>query len=330
MRRENMMTLMMRAVVLLLPFMPAVAYGWGADGHRIVGEVGSHHLSPAAKANVKALLRDKSLTDVSTWADQIRGNSAYRWASPFHYANVKPEAKRFNLKRDCPKRGCVVSAIIKYRGVLLDKDASYADKSEALKFLVHFVGDIHQPLHVSHARDKGGNDIKVEFFHDRTNLHKVWDSGLLRRSKKRWRDHAKELRERITPEQARTWGESRNPSDWATESYRLALSHAYEIPKDGRIEAEYYDRNIPVIEERLQIAGVRLASLLNAILTGPPVASAPANPVTPPESAHYVGSRRSGVYHYPTCPVVNRIKASNLIEYESVPSGKRLHKGCRP
>ncbi|MCH7813784.1 MAG: S1/P1 nuclease [Planctomycetes bacterium] len=156
-------------------------FGWGRDGHKITGTIATHYLTPEAKVGVTALLGDQSLAEVSTWADEIRSNPAYRWASPLHYSNVKPGEAEFDLSRDCPERGCVVSAIIKYAKVLRSKDASHAEKAEALKFLVHFVGDIHQPLHVSHAKDKGGNDIKVEFFHDRTNLHRLWDSGLIRR-----------------------------------------------------------------------------------------------------------------------------------------------------
>ena len=120
----------------------------------------------------------------------------------------------------------MVSAIITYAKVLRSQDASPAERMEALKFLVHFVGDVHQPLHVSRARDRGGNDIKVEFFHDRTNLHRLWDSGLIRRTNKAWATCAAELQQAITPKQLAAW-KSTDPVEWATESYKLALSHAY-------------------------------------------------------------------------------------------------------
>jgi len=202
--------------------------GWGRDGHRIIGTIATHYLTPEAKAAVTTFLGDQSLADVSTWADEIKSNRAYDWARPLHYANVQPGADGFNLKRDCPKEGCVVSAIIKYAKVLRSQDASPAERTEALKFLIHFVQDIHQPLHVSRARDKGGNDIKVEFFHDRTNLHRLWDSGLIRRTKKPWSAYAAELQQGITPEQLAKW-KSTDPVEWATESYRLTLSHAYGV-----------------------------------------------------------------------------------------------------
>ena len=138
-----------------LPSSVPPCFGWGRDGHRIVGEIATHHLPPEAKAGVLALLGDHTLIDVGSWADEVRSQSAYRWSAPLHYANVEPGNEEFNLERDCPEKGCVVSAIIKYTKVRGDRDAGTADRTEALKFLVHFVEDIHQPMHVSHARDRG-------------------------------------------------------------------------------------------------------------------------------------------------------------------------------
>ena len=151
----------MKLTLLLVLILSIPCFGWGRDGHKITGTIATHYLTPEAKAAVTALLGDQTLADVSTWVDEIRSDSAYRWASPLHYSNVKPGEAEFDLSRDCPERACVVSAINKYTEVLQTADASHGEKAEALKFLVHFVGDIHQPLHVSHAKDKGGNDIKV-------------------------------------------------------------------------------------------------------------------------------------------------------------------------
>ncbi|MFQ5491905.1 MAG: S1/P1 nuclease, partial [Phycisphaerae bacterium] len=255
---------------------------------------------------------------------------SYRWANPLHYANVKPGEDEFDLQRDCPQKGCVVSAIIKYAKVLRSKNASHADKSEALKFLVHFVGDIHQPLHVSHARDKGGNDIKVEFFHNRTNLYRLWDSGLIRQTKKGWTEYATELQQAITPAQLAKW-KSTDPVKWATESYKLALSHAYAIPKDGQVGQPYFERCIPIVEERLAMAGIRMATLLKKIFANG-AASIPAAETRVRQASEaapaFVGSRRSEVYHYPHCSTVKRIKPKNLVEYTTAPKGKRLHYGC--
>ena len=249
-------------IALSAILIPSVSFGWGRDGHRITGYIAERLLSPQARAAVHELLGEESLADVSTWADEIRRQR--RATAPLHYANVKPGSDGFELERDCPEQGCVVTAIIKYSKVLRNKKASQTERIEALKCVVHFVGDVHQPMHVSHARDKGGNDIKVTFFENRTNLHSLWDSGMIRRTKKGWTEYAKELAANITPQQQIQYG-TLDPVAWATESHKLALSNAYALPKDGRIGQEYLDMNILVIERRLSMASVRLAALLNAV-----------------------------------------------------------------
>lgn len=257
----------------------STALGWGSDGHRITAQIAVQRLSPQAKAAIDSMLGGKSLPEVANWADEIKSDRSYDWAKPLHYANVAAGATQFDLQRDCPEAGCVVSAIVKYTAILRDEKASTEARIEALKFLVHFVGDIHQPLHVARARDKGGNDIKVEFFYDRTNLHTVWDTLLIRRARKRWTNYARELSEAITQEQADRWRKVTDVSAWATETYQLALNYAYKVPKEGQIGKEYFDRCIPIVNEQLSVAGVRLAALLNSCLAAPtsaPAASAPA------------------------------------------------------
>ncbi len=251
----------------------SVCLGWGYDGHRIVGEIASHFLTPDAKAGLNALLGDKTLADVSTWADDIKSDRTFDWAKPLHYANVKPGSKSFDIRRDCPDVGCVVSAIDQCIRALQNPKTPKPEKIQALKFLVHFVGDIHQPLHVSHAKDRGGNDVSVEFFQDKTNLHSVWDSGLIRHTKKPWRDYATELMGGANAglgDEGLVGLGSLRAADWATESYRLAISHAYDVPKDGKIAEAYFERNIPVVNDRLRTAGMRLARILNDLFMKTP------------------------------------------------------------
>ncbi len=120
-------------------------------------------------------------------------------------------------------------------------------------------------MHLGRARDKGGNDIKVTFFENNTNLHSLWDSGMIRRTKKGWSEYAKELAANITPQQKIRYG-TLDPVVWATESHKLAVSNAYAIPKDGQLGQDYLDKNIRVVNNRLSVAGVRLALLLNVIV----------------------------------------------------------------
>lgn len=261
------------SATMLLLCLPG-ALGWGRDGHRIVAEIASRHLTAKAREELNNLLKDERLPDVSTWADDVRNEAAYRWSAPLHYVNIPKDAEGYDATRDCPKGECVVEAVRKYRDVLADGKAAAADRVEALKFLVHFVGDLHQPLHAGYAADRGGNDITVEFLGESMNLHALWDTGLLGRTGKMWTHYAEELHQRITDENRKAWS-STDPGVWATESFRLAVSHAYALPEDRRIGEAYYVRNRPVIEDRLSAAGVRLALMINAALDPPPGDGAP-------------------------------------------------------
>jgi hypothetical protein len=254
----------LRWAVLVGVAVPSLVFAWGPDGHRIVADIAGRHLTPEAQVQISRLLTPQTLTDVAPWADRVRNKPQYRWTSSLHYANVAPDAETFDYRRDCPEGNCVVGAIVRFTGVLRDPQATDAQKTEALKFLVHFVADLHQPMHVSRARDRGGNDVVVEFFNNRTNLHKVWDNMILERTKKPWQVYANELDGRITQEQRKAWA-TLDPSAWAAESWRLAVSNAYVVPKDGQLGQPYLDTNLPVAERQLQTAGVRLAALLNAI-----------------------------------------------------------------
>ena len=276
------------AVAVAGCFIPSLCFGWGWEGHRIVAEIAAGRLDPKAEAAIRALLGDTTLADVANWADEIKSDSSYDWAKPLHYVNVPEGAAYFKMDRDCAKTGCVVSAIMDYQAVLLDEKATAPQRAEALKFLIHFVGDVHQPMHVGRAVDRGGNDVKVEFFYHRTNLHVVWDELLIRHTRKPWREYAKELKRKITPENASRWLRSMDVCDWAMESARLAASHAYQVPKSGELAEDYFDRNIPVVEDRLSVAGVRLAALLNGIFVDRKVtvmmpASAPSSAPAPQE-----------------------------------------------
>jgi len=231
---------------------------------------------------VEELLAGQSLAEVSTWADEIKSDDSWNWARPLHYANVPTDATGFDLTRDCPEHGCVVRAILEYSDVLRDESAATPERAEALRFLVHFVGDIHQPLHVSRAEDRGGNSIRVRFFGRETNLHRAWDTHLIEHTEKEWPSYADELLESTTPQRRTEWESTIDPIAWADESYSLAISHAYPIPADGMLGDDYFERNIPIVDERLAMGGVRLAALLNGIAVGDPANSAEADGVTPP------------------------------------------------
>ena len=270
------------AICVNLLLIPLPCLGWGADGHRIVGKIGERCLTSEARAWVDELLAGQSLAEVSTWADEIKSDDSWNWARPSHYANVPTDATGFDLTRDCPERGCVVRAILEYGDVLRDESATMPERAEALRFLVHFVGDIHQPLHVSRAEDRGGNSIDVRFFGRDTNLHRTWDTHLIEHTQKEWRSYADELLGSIPPQRRTEWESTNDPIDWANESYALAISHAYPIPADGMLGDDYFERNISIVQERLAMGGVRLATLLNGIAAGGTGSSAEADGMNRP------------------------------------------------
>lgn len=243
--------------------LPVPCGAWGPEGHRIVAQIAWSYLTPASRAEATALLNGQTLPDVSDWADTVRRDPAYAWTAPLHYANVCPGCSEFDYQRDCPDAGCVVWAIRQFAEDLRNPTGDRARRRDALRFLVHFVADVHQPLHVAHAADRGGNDIRVEFFGSPMDLHEVWDSAILQYAGRPWREYAADLRARIGPLESSTWSSSTDPSEWATESFRLAEAVAYPIPPDRWLGFPYYHRALPVVEERLMAAGVRLGRLLN-------------------------------------------------------------------
>src|SRR6476619_3798552 len=144
--------------LLIVLVAPSVCLAWGSDGHKIVARIAEHQLTPETVAAIKLLISPESLADISVWADsdEVRDDPKYKWLDPLHYVNIAPDAKAFDSKRDCRNGKCVVVAINKYAAILRNPKASRADRIEALKLVVHFVGDVHQPLHVARAHDKGG------------------------------------------------------------------------------------------------------------------------------------------------------------------------------
>lgn len=246
------------------------ALGWGGDGHRIVGEIASRHLTPETRAWVETLIAEAgsgeaTLADISNWADRVRRMPGWEFSAPWHYVNLpRGENVTFDFARDCPEEGCVVSAIVRCREVLEGGATADFDEPMALMFLVHCVGDLHQPLHVGYGEDLGGNTIDVTLAGRETNLHSAWDVGMIRRQGLDWREWADRLDAGLSAEEEQAWAVT-DPAVWANESHRLAVEVAYGIPEGGALGPEYEARCLPVIEEQLLKAGVRLAAVLNAI-----------------------------------------------------------------
>jgi len=266
-RRRSRPAVWIALLAVALATAPArPAWAWGRNGHRAAARLAETRLTPEARAIIRDLLDPgESLADASTWADENVG--AIPGSGPWHYVNVPITAERYS-DRDC--RGvCVVSKIAEFRKILADPTAPKARRRMALRYVVHLVEDVHQPLHVGDRRDRGGNGLQVQFFRDEnSNLHRVWDSGLLREGFRNERALSEALLDVARRPEARDWTKG-SAEDWANESLEAARQ-AYAVPGSrnqlqpgARLGREYQEANLPLAVERLAKAGLRLSEVLN-------------------------------------------------------------------
>ncbi len=264
------------------------ALAWSNLGHRLVGDIAQRHLTPAANAQVAELLAgeaEPSLAGVASWADALRNVDAdrFRKTSSWHYVNFPANTCAYRPARDCPDGNCVVGQIERQRAILADRTLPLAMRRDALKFLVHFVGDVHQPLHSGNRTDKGGNGfqislrttLKPEAYARKdyvdgvmgTNLHSVWDYYLLASTGLSAPLYADRLAARPWPPKAAV-KKSLDPATWAGESCALIDSqHLYPNPKQHKLDQRYLEAQRPLADQRIEVAAKRLSDLLNATLT---------------------------------------------------------------
>lgn len=245
------------------------AFGWGPEGHDLVARLAAAHLTPAAAARVAEILGPGvTMASISSWADQVRRERAA--TGPWHYIDIPIDRPHLDMARDCPKGDCVIAKIEDFKKVIVNPSATPVERKEALMFLVHFVGDMHQPLHCSDNKDKGGNDVKLDFFGRNSNLHSVWDSGLLGRLGQEdalFTEYSNEM----TGKLAKKWGKGR-VRDWAEQAHKTAQTVVYgKLPKapaggQAKVDAEYEKLADPIVKNQIEKAGARLAATLNATL----------------------------------------------------------------
>jgi nuclease S1 len=268
-RRTGRSWLMLAVYLLVMLGTTTPTWAWGRLGHRVIARLAEKQLTPSAKAAVVELLMPgESLADASTWADEHRRELPK--TAPWHYVDVPLDEPRYHsiFAGDDPQRGYVVDKIHDFRVVLKDPGRSVEDRRIALRFLIHFVQDLHMPLHVGDNNDKGGNQTQVRFFDRGTNMHSLWDSGIIEficDAEEYWLKDLAALETAETREGAKRG----TVEDWATESL-LAARQAYRVPQTGmrlksgqKLSDSYLDANLPVVRRRLDQAGVRLAMVLN-------------------------------------------------------------------
>jgi hypothetical protein len=208
------------------------------------------------------------MVQVSSWADDIRPSR--RETGPWHFVDIPIGSAGYDAARDCPDNNCVVAQIDRDQGIIADKSLAQPIRAEALKFLIHFVGDVHQPLHASNNNDRGGNEVHVIVGGGkRTNLHAVWDTYVVQALGSDTALVAGSLESKITPQDRAQW-DSGNAADWANESFRVASREIYaKLPGKGGTDAPvilpetYATQEAPVVAVQLEKAGVRLALALN-------------------------------------------------------------------
>lgn len=254
------------ALVLTL-FVASNALGWGREGHEVVAIIAERHLTDKARERVRQILgSDGSLAAVSAWADDVRPSRPK--TAPWHYIDIPLSASAIDLARDCPNGDCVTAALSRFVAVLRGNSASPEAKIEALKFIVHFVADLHQPLHCADNHDRGGNDVHVTFFGESANLHSVWDTLLVERIDPDPDGYAKRLDATLTDPEISTY-EQGTVEEWGLETHAVAVKVAYGALPPGRepdLGQDYSQNAASAVDEQLQKAGVRLAFVLNEAL----------------------------------------------------------------
>ncbi len=242
------------------------SFAWGARGHRVIAAMAEARLDGPVESELKRLLAvtgARELADVAAWADELREETPQsplaKATTKLHYVNFSDAGCRYDAARVCPGGQCVVAAIDRYAAILGERSRPDAERAEALRFLVHFVGDAHQPLHAGYRSDRGGNEFQVRLGGKGSNLHSVWDFDVLSIRRIGWRRYAAALQ---PPRREAAHG---RPRDWAEASCRLTRDGGV-YPSSRKLDARYLAAMQPIAEQRLQRAAIELAAMIQRAL----------------------------------------------------------------
>ena len=281
-RSHKSLTRGVATVAVLFTLAPAPSWAWGREGHRLTALVAETYLTTETRAAVKDLLGKDTMAGVASWADEYRVDHPETGA--WHYADTPSTETTYNRDRDCPAstpatdppspwRNCVVDRIAYFEMRLADKTLPKEQRTEALKYLIHFIGDVHQPFHVM-GDDRGGNNVKVTFMGSsqcgsyNCNLHGTWDDAMIEHhglSEKKYVDFL------LADISEHSWEKlaGGTPVQWANVSHRYAVNAL--APNGALLDSKYYATEIQVVDSQLSLGGLRLARVLNTILSGEPV-----------------------------------------------------------
>ena len=232
---------------------------WGQIGHYVSGEIAEKHLNDLAKARVNNILGDRSIAISTVWMDDIRSDDSYDFDT-WHYVTI-PDGEEYDPDIQ-EESGNIIWALETLIEELKTGDLTEEEESEKLKLVIHMIGDIHQPLHVGTGEDRGGNDVRLQWFWEDSNLHRVWDSEMIESFQLSYTELAKEL-DTATHDQIEDWQDD-SVREWAYESMEFR-DQVYDLPDDMRLSYEYRYYNKEIIYKRLLQAGIRMAGVLNEI-----------------------------------------------------------------
>ncbi len=284
---------------------------WYAEGHRLIARIAESRLTPHTAEAVRSILAGQSLAAASTWADEIKTQRPQ--TKPVHFVNIPLEATGYDPASQCGTGHCIIAELERDRQALMDSGSTDIERAEALRFLIHLIGDLHQPLHVSDHSDKGGNNRTVWLLDQQVNLHAVWDGELINTSGLGEDAYFQRLKKVMDSLDLSAF-ERGTVVDWAMEGHSIAKEHAYHIPKGSHLGQSYVDENLPLVDLALIKAGVRLAKVLNDALAhyqpAPITVSTPRPQVyTDREAAAHVGETAMVVG---TVASVHRSKSGNI------------------
>tara|TARA_R110002096_G_scaffold27330_2_gene83710 strand:- start:17637 stop:18419 length:783 start_codon:yes stop_codon:yes gene_type:complete len=252
-------------LAILLFFLPintnASEDFWGATGHRVVGEIANNYLNGKTKRAIKKLLKRESLAFTSTFADDIKSDKRYNEFYTWHYINMPMDSNYEDSKKN--PEGDLVTGINYCIKIIKDDKSTDDDKAFYLKLLIHFIGDLHQPMHVGLEEDRGGNDFKVQWFYKDTNLHRVWDSEMIEDYNMSYSEIA-ENADFLTKTQIKHIQKG-SIIDWVNETHALTRQVYENVKPDENLRYRYSYDNFKTVRSQLQLAGIRLAKVLNGL-----------------------------------------------------------------
>lgn len=264
----------------------SASFGWGGLGHRTTGHIAEAALTPQARQAVRTLLRGATLADVSTWADAIKSDPTYGHVSWYHFEKLEDGDRYVNhlqaLPPDQRAKGGLMQALLVSERTLESATESWGEKDAALRFLVHFIGDLHQPMHSGRPDDKGGLRVPVRWGERDSNLHSVWDSGMILTAhaplfanqpvNADWSAiYARYLVENLSRRVQLPPATRHNPESWLNES--MVFRNAAYNPEHTTNSANYEKSQIQVVDWRVYTAGLRIADTINRIFAGQPMPS---------------------------------------------------------